>query len=318
MVILVFGVFCCSTAVIFIKASTVHPVLLAAVRLIVAGALLLPLFLRDLRSHRGVYTRSHLRRAVVPGLLLAVHFVTWNIGARLTVAANASLIINMMPVVMPFLLYVMIRERLNRGEWTGTALAVAGVVLLGWADLEFSPERFGGDVVTVVSMVIFAAYVASARRNRDVPTVWLYVWPLYVVAGAACLAVSVLAAALLAIPGGEAVVASLGLAGKSHPLAIPTWRDAGYLLALGVIPTIVGHSIINHAMRFLRGQLVSLTNLGQPIFAAVLAYFLLDETPDVWFYPSAALVASGAGVAIWSMPAPTPPRDAPETVASEE
>src|SRR5210317_1848569 len=86
---LLFGVFACSTAVILIKASTVHPLLLCGYRQVMAALILLPLFVRDLRRHRGTYTWHHLRRVLLPASMLAAHFVSWTVGARLTAAANA-------------------------------------------------------------------------------------------------------------------------------------------------------------------------------------------------------------------------------------
>ena len=125
-IVLIFGVLCCSTAVIMIKQSTdaMPPVLLAAGRQLLAAVLLAGLFWRDARRHRGTLTGRHLRRCILPGVLLGLHFITWIIGARLTLAANSSLIVNMVPVVMPFLLLVLMGESLNRGELLGTALAV--------------------------------------------------------------------------------------------------------------------------------------------------------------------------------------------------
>ena len=41
-------------------------------------------------------------------------------------AANATLIVNFVPVAMPFLLYFQLRERISRAEAGGTAIAFAG------------------------------------------------------------------------------------------------------------------------------------------------------------------------------------------------
>jgi len=39
------------------------------------------------------------------------------------------------------------------------------------------------------------------------------------------------------------------------------------LIGLGIIPTVMGHSVLNHCMHLLRGQTVSIFNLGQFVFA---------------------------------------------------
>jgi drug/metabolite transporter (DMT)-like permease len=287
--LLILGVYACSTAVIMIKACAIPPVLLSAYRLLGATALLLPLFVRDYRRYHAHLGPRELRRSLLPGLMLAGHFIAWNIGCRLTLAANASLIVNMMPVAMPFLLYVMIRERITRGELVGTALAVAGLVGLALADFHISREHLLGDTLCLVSMVFLTVYLALARWNRDVASIWVYTIPLYFVGGAACLAVGAVAETL---PG------------------VTTPRDGLFLAGLILVPTILGHSVLNYSMKHLRGQVVSLTNLAQFIFAGVMAYFWRDEVPGWTFYAASVLIVSGAAVALRSqtqLPVPEAP-----------
>ncbi len=49
-ILLLFGVFCCSTAIIFIKESELNSVILFALRLLVAAIVILPFFIRDFRK----------------------------------------------------------------------------------------------------------------------------------------------------------------------------------------------------------------------------------------------------------------------------
>lgn len=111
-----------------IKASATHPSVLSAVRLTLAGALLTPLFLREHRRHRATLPAGWLRRTTPPALVLAVHFISWAYGARMTLTAQASLIVNLAPVALPFFLWWLMDERINRREVAGTALALTGVV----------------------------------------------------------------------------------------------------------------------------------------------------------------------------------------------
>jgi drug/metabolite transporter (DMT)-like permease len=281
--LLIVGIWAGATSVIFIKDSEVPPMLLSAYRLLGGGLLLSPLMLRDLRRHRTAFGRRHVRRAALPGVVLGLHFITWIEGARMTLAANASLIVNMVPVAMPFLMLAMIRERINRGEALGTLAAMAGVGLLAWSDYTFSPDHFRGDLICLGSMVLFALYLALGRRNRDFPTIWLYVVPVYLIGGAFCFLV--------------------GLA-FHHPAAGDYPRDLWMILGLAVVPTIIGHSTLNWCMKHMRGQVVGIATLGQFIFAGVMAYFYppLREAPTWTFYPASVLVVAGAVVALRATP----------------
>jgi drug/metabolite transporter (DMT)-like permease len=133
-------------------------------------------------------------------------------------------------------------------------------------------------------MLLFSFYLVSARVNRSFPDIWLYLVPLYAVAGIICLLVAFVV---------------------SGPLSLLSWRDVLIVMGLAIVPTILGHSILNQSMRHLRGQIVSVFNLFQFLFAGVLAYFLFGEVPSPVFYAAGALVVGGAIVVIHAMAATT-------------
>lgn len=284
------GVFACSTSVILIKKSALDPAWLSALRLLLAALLLFPLFLRARARHRGEWAPSDALRSLPPALALAAHFVTWVVGARATLAANASLIVNMVPLAMPFLLAALAHERIRRAELVGTALGLGGVVVLTASELRSGGAHLTGDLTCFVSMLFFALYLALGRRNRHLPSIWLYVAPLYAAAGALCLLVA-------ALRGGPAALDA---------------REVLLVLGLAVVPTIVGHSLLNLSLRRLPGATVSVCNLAQFLFAGVLAWVLFGELPRPAFWPASLLIIAGAVIALRARPAAaTPAPDMP-------
>ena len=123
--LMVFAQLIAATAVIFIKASTEFPILLAAYRTLGAAIVLTPFYLHDIRANRQTYGWKQVGWTVVPALVLAAHFITWVIGARLTTVANASLVINLTPIILPFFLWAINREVVTRLEVVGTVIALA-------------------------------------------------------------------------------------------------------------------------------------------------------------------------------------------------
>jgi len=281
LLLLIFGVFAGSTAVIMIKASALHPVLLSSLRLLVATLALSPFFIRDYRAHSKEYTWSHLRGSLLPGILLALHFMTWITGARMTPAANASIIVNMVPLVMPFLLLALTGERVIGRECVGTVVAFSGILILAISDFDVSPQYFWGDVICFVSMVFFACYLALGRKNRHFPTVWLYLVPLYLIAGLICL---------------------IGAFFVATPFQAYPPREIALVLGLGIVPTVLGHSTLNYSMKHLRGQLVSIVNIAQFIFAGTMGYVFYNEVPGWTFLPTSLLFVVGAWLAITAQP----------------
>jgi len=281
--LLIFGVYCCSTAVIMIKAkpASLDPVLLASLRLYVAALALTPLAVRDLRRHRGRFGRRDLAATLLPGLLLGGHFTSWIVGANMTQAVNASLIVNMVPIVMPFFLVLLARERLTRGELLATAVALAGVAVLAWNDFDTRPDHFAGDLVCFGSMLLYAFYLAFGRRNRHFATIFLYLVPLYYAAATSCFIAAVL---------------------RVNPFRAYSLREVLVILGLGLVPTVLGHGLVNFSMRHLRGQVVSVVNLGQFVFAGVMAYFLYDEVPSWALYLAAMSLVAGVVLVLRSHP----------------
>jgi len=284
--LLFLGVFACSTAVIMIKGATLSPPLLACYRCLGAALILTPLFLKGLARNPGRFTRRHLLRCILPGVLLGVHFVSWIMGALKPPAANSSLIVNMVPLVMPFVLFAIMRERPTRGELAGSALAIAGVVVMTASDFSLEPKYFRGDVLCLVSMVFFCVYLVLARRNRDFPTVWLYLVPVYAIAGIASFALGL---GLHFLWPGE-----MGIF-REH-----TVDNLAIAAGLAIVPTVIGHSTLNWSMRHLGAQAVGVANLGQVFFASTMAYFIYKEKPTLTTVVAGVLIACGIIAALRS------------------
>lgn len=277
--LLIIGVYCCSTSVIFIKIGNTDPVVLSAYRLIIGGLVLMPLAARAMRNTRRISWKELVGRTLAPAIFLGVHFISWIIGARLTPSANASLIVNMVPVVMPLLLLVVVHEKINSAEAIGTILALTGVIYLGFADFSMSRQHAFGDLICFLSMVTYALYLIFARKNKDLPSVYIYVVPVYLIAGFFCLGIAI----------------ALEIAGKDTIWfgddAVTEWIS---ILGLALVPTVLGHSLINWAFRTIRGQAVVIINLAQFIFAGIMGFILLKEVPQLSFYISSILVVAGA------------------------
>ena len=250
--------------------------------------MLSPLFIRDFRKHRGGLGLGELRMTIIAGCAMGLHFTSWVIGARQANPTHASLIVNMVPAVMPLFLFVMIRERVTRGELKGTLLALAGVCVLGASDLRVSAEDFTGDAICFGSMLIFCFYLTLGRKNRHFPTIWLYITPVCFFGGCLLLAAG--------------IFIELGALGLPVDWSV---RQILLIVALTIVPTVIGHSILHYSIKHMRGQLVGIINLLQFVFVGVMAWMVGDKPPAWMIAPAAALVLTGAIIAVRSQKAPS-------------
>ena len=92
-----------------------------------------------------------------------------------------------------------------------------------------------------------------------------------------------------------------------HTFAVQDTHEWTLMIGLAVLPTVIGHTILNGSMRHLRGQIVSLCNVGQFIFAGIMAWFLFHQLPPASFYAASLLVIVGVSIVVFKAPT-APPR----------
>ena len=87
------------------------------------------------------------------------------------------------------------------------------------------------------------------------------------------------------------LIAAMFIAGESplgHPASAYFW-----IFLLAAFPQLIGHSTYNWVLRFIPASLVAITTLVEPISSAILAYFILRETPSAGVLLGGALILSG-------------------------
>ena len=176
-----------------------------------------------------------------------------------------------------FLVWIIFRQKLNRAEWVGGSFSVIGVVILTMADLKLQEDNLTGDLLSLLSLLLLTYYLILARVNRSIGSIWLYIVPLYFISGSFSLLCSMF---------------------FTHPFRAYHLNEIYIFLALALIPTVLGHSILNYSMRHLPSQLVAIVSSGQFVYAGILAYFIFDEVVHESFLLASALVIIGVVVAV--------------------
>jgi drug/metabolite transporter (DMT)-like permease len=273
--LLLLAVLATSGSAFFVREADLHPVLLASYRQLIAALVLSPIFIALLRKHREISVFKLFRAVIPPAVLLSAELSVWNVAARSTEMANASLLINLMPLAMPFVLFMLYRERISGRETKATVIALAGLLLLVSADIATS--SFLGDGLALTAMVMLTIYLTMARRFSEVPSIWLYVVPMYTVGGLG------------------AGFVGLFMADSYIPTGTAGWWP---VLGLALLSTVIGHSLLNRSMQVMRGQTVALVNMLHPVFAGVWGFIAFAEEPSILFYGAAALLMLAAYIVV--------------------
>src|SRR3954468_15042526 len=133
--VLTLAIFGISFAGPLVRLSHAHPLAIAVWRLffslVVIGAIL--------RVNRGWKQWRRLDRrgvalAVAAGVMLALHFWSWNASIGLTTVAASVVLVNTQPVVVAVLSIVWLREPPTPKQWLGIAIAMGGALVVAMPD----------------------------------------------------------------------------------------------------------------------------------------------------------------------------------------
>jgi drug/metabolite transporter (DMT)-like permease len=260
------GVLIVSTAALLIRWAIdagAGPLAVAAGRLTVAAAVVVPLAL----ALRGRELRGLAQRdwtiAAVAGLFLALHFATWIASLRYTSVASSVALVTTNPIWVGLMSWWLLSEPPTRRTGAGIALAVLGSGLIiasdlggGGATVEGRAPMLGNALALAGAIAISGYFLVGRGLNRRL-TLLAYVAIVY---GASALAMNA-----IAIAGGQGL----------WTIPAAAWVPIA-LMALG--PQLAGHTIINASLRHLSATFVALAILGEPVGSAVLAWLLLGET----------------------------------------
>jgi drug/metabolite transporter (DMT)-like permease len=89
------------------------------------------------------------------------------------------------------------------------------------------------------------------------------------------------------------VVLILGSLVTGTSLAPYPPREYLLFLAIAVVPMIFGHTVYNWALRYVSAPIVSISLLGEPVGATILALIFLNEAPSTLTLIGGAITLAG-------------------------
>ena len=263
------GVLAVSAAAIFIRLADAPALAVAFWRCALGAALLLPpAILRRERFPRG----RTLYVAVASGVALGAHFGFWISSLEYTSVAASVVLVSTQPVFVAILAYLVFGERTSPLSFAGILVALAGTAVIA-GDGSVGSAAIFGNALALVGAITVAVYVLIGRASR---TGGVGVLPYSIVVYSAA-ALTLLGATLL---WGQRL---LGYSAE-------TWF---WLLAITLGPQIMGHTVLNWALRYVEAPIVSGTILAEPVASALLAWLILAEKPGVPTILGGAVVLAG-------------------------
>jgi len=266
------------------------PVLtLASFRVVLAGAVMIPIYLVCSRlpafaeaaaaRRRGFNARDLWTFLYLGFFGVTVNQMCFTIGLRYTSVSHASVIVGMGPI---YALVLVVLFQLERATWrkaTGMGIALAGVAVMA-ADKGLSAHSPSllGDAITMTGSIGFAMYVVLGKRvARKYDTLTMTAFNHF-------------AGALIVLP--LAIHQARALGPAENWLAIP-WSGWAALLYMALFSSAMAYVFYFWLLRYLEASQLAAFSYLLPLLATVLGIVWLGEKGSWGQVVGAALALGG-------------------------
>ena len=269
---LLMGAVAIGFAPIFVRLSDVDPSAIAFWRV----GLAIPFFMIWAGLQNDKSDRQKLQKPAdygglfLAGLLFALDLGVWHWSLQYTSVVNATLLPNLMPVVVAIGAVLFFGERFRNIFWFGLVFAIIGAALLAGGSI--GTGRLLGDGLAVLTAFFYGAYILSIGRLRlQFRTTTIMVWS------------GVISAFLL-------ISVSLLTEDRFFPQSLYGWLT---VFGLAFFCQFLGQGLITFALKHLPSAFGAVTLLLQPIIAAAAAWVLFGEILGAYDFAGAFVILTG-------------------------
>lgn len=271
-----------STASVLIRMSSAPPLAIASYRMLISSLVLSPYFLYA----RGPYKIRELEKREIlmllgVGVVLAVHFASWITSLSHTTVASSVIFVHIDPIFVALVSHFFLGERVSKRTALGILLGITGATLIAIGDAGLEGHNLYGDFLALIGGMMLGLYILGGRTLRKGLDLTSYVTPVYLTSAF----ILVLASFLSGVP-------LTGYPAKEYLL----------FTVIAIVPMIFGHTVYNWALRYVEAPVVSLSLLGEPVGASILAYVFLGETPPPTALTGGALTLLGILITVYRKP----------------
>ena len=272
---IIIAVIACSFGSIFIRFSDAEPLAIAFYRLLFTTLLLLPFVIMRSRDELKNLGGKNIGIMIAIGLVLSFHFSMWVTSLELTTVASSVILVTAHPILVGSISHFVLKDRLSRLNFVGIFVAIAGIIVLTWGGFsggELTSDMALGDVLAFLAGLCAGIYLLGGRKMRASISLITYAFLVYLFCTIFLLV--------------QCLVTSTTI----YPLPA---NEYWLFLAMALIPGILGHTLYNWSLKHVTATIVSVSLLGEPIGASILALLILKEMPGVFVLIGGPIVLAG-------------------------
>lgn len=273
-----------STASIFVRMAAAPPLGAAFWRSAVAGFALLGAFLsaKYRRQFREVSWRRHGTIAAAT-IIISLHQICFITSLSLTSIAASTFLTSTQPVFTALLGGFLIRERVSLRGYIAMAGALGGMALITFA--RPTDQAMSGNLLALLAALLASLYSMAARRLRQTTPIVPFM-----------ITVNISSAIFLVL-----IAAVMGT--NLFHYEPRTWLG---LMLLGLVPTLIGHSLLTYSIGHLRAFVVNASILGEPVGATLLAILFFNEYPTLQTLAGGGVLLACILIIVLEREAPAP------------
>ena len=268
-----------TSPVLIAWADPVNPVAKTSGRMLVASIVMLITARLFSRGDTAQPTPRSTPRFLGYGLIAAFHFLCYIASLSYTTAAHSLSIIYTAPIFVTILSAFILHEPVRKRQWAGVGITVLGVAIIAGLEPRMTWQMAFGDALALLSAITFAIYSVAGHYERERYPLLTYASLVY---GAAAL--------WMLVPGLVSLSSTSG--------AEWGWRQILAIVALGVGPLAIGHTLYNASLRRVHATYVNIIASQEVTGGILLSYLLLSQVPSANSLVGAVLTLIGIGLVL--------------------
>ena len=231
--------------------------MVASFRMIGASLIILPFCFNQLLSTWRLLSIQERVVLILSSIVLGMHFFIWFESLNHTSIANSVVLVTLNPLFVSLGAYFFLNEKEGKELWIGIFITIVGVILICFDDFDsLESESFYGDFLALLGGLMFSIYLLIGRSLRRSIPFLPYITFCYGMSG-------LFLFVLLCITGVPPITYNSNF--------------YFYLIMMILFPTLIGHTIINYALRKITSGKVAFCILGEPCVSIVLGAIILNE-----------------------------------------
>ena len=272
-IIILFATLMLSVSAILTRYTDADSMGLSFYRMFFSALLTIPiaLFVRY-RGELGSMDLGSASLCIMSGVILALHFAMFFDSVRYTSVASSLVFINTTVFFNAGIMYLLYREVISKKAVGAIGITFGGSVLIAASDFGGGDMQLWGHILAIIGALLFSFYTIIGAKVRTGMSTALYTLVVYTAAAATAFVICV---------SGGGDISGFG------PV------DYGAAFGMALFCTILGQTVYSWGLKYESPTFITVINLGEPVFGALLALVLLSEIPAPFVIAGSVIVLGG-------------------------